>query len=364
METGIGHEGSQTTHLIDDLGEQQCVAIDPSTSQTSPPNAVSYGGRSYEAYPEEVDRQKYGHILSQIVLVNDDVQCYVNATFLTIMWTHLMCGGFNVTSWGELTTVFLGIVMDGQTTPLSLRRHAQLQSGFAQWQQLRGESSTTQQDYGEFLHYFHSWICSRHVALTTSRRFITGDMIRTAEKSDAYAPILLHADLWTDLPKPVSFQAVVDQWQQSNGMIQALDQASHIVCFQICRFQDTNEIDRTALAVDPHRVNLPCFTDSRLGIARIPYHIAALVHYSGNSRGGHYNCVIAHLDKYGETTWLFHDDNCKPIGWKMIPEWFLYDVTHVWLIRGDKHQPWKPSIEGATSQESALATVLAQFRDP
>lgn len=54
---------------------------------------------------------------------------------------------------------------------------------------------------------------------------------------------------------------------------------------------------------------LPCFTDSRLSVARIPYQIAALVNYSGN------------------------DDNCKPVVWTILPEWFLYDVTHVWMIR-------------------------------
>ena len=83
--------------------------------------------------------------------------CFVNATFLTIMWTHLMCGDYNMGRWGEATAIFLDIVMDGAAAPLCLRSHSKLQPGFAQWQQLKVENSTTQQDYSEFLHYFFGW---------------------------------------------------------------------------------------------------------------------------------------------------------------------------------------------------------------
>jgi len=303
------------------------------------------------------------HILSELVLVNDNVQCYVNATFLTIAWTHLMCGDFTMGSWGDATAIFLTVLKDGETQPLCLRNHSMLQSGFDQWQQLRGERSTTQQDYGEFLHYLLGWIHSRHVVLTTSRRFLRANDVVTAERSDAASPILLHSDLWEQLVRPAQIQHVLDQWHLSNGMLQAVEQASHILCCQICRFQDATTIDRTVIEFGNLRVFIPCFTDARLSIARIPYQVTALVHYTGNARGGHYNCVIAFLDKYGDLKWLYHDDNCKPVVWNMLPEWFLYDVTHVWLIRCDKYHQWKQQAPAISSQETALAKVLAQLRE-
>ena len=146
-------------------------------------------------------------------------------------------------------------------------------------------------------------------------------------------------------------------------MLQAIEQASHILCFQICRFQDATTIDRTALDFGNLLAFLPCFTDARLSIARIPYQIAALVHYNGNARGGHYNCVIAFLDKYGDLKWLFHDDNCKPVVWALLPEWFLFDVTHVWMIRCDEYHQWKQPQTAVPTQESALANVLAPLRE-
>ena len=294
--------------------------------------------------------------------------CILKA-FLTLswphlcMWSHFMCCNFNMSSWGDATAIFLEILQDGATAPLCLRSHSKLHAGFAQWQQLRGEQSTTQQDYGEFLHYFLGWICSRQVALTTSRRYLRSDIVVIAEKSDAFSPILLHSDLWEQLAKPIQFQHVLDQWHHSNGMLQAIEQASHILCFQICRFQNAHTIDRTVIAFGNLHTFMPCFTDANLSIARIPYQIAALVHYHGNSRGGHYNCAVAHLDRYGELKWLFHDDNCKPVEWAILPEWFLFDVTHVWMIRSDQYRQWKQPAATVPASHVPLANVLAQLRD-
>eukprot|EP00434_Breviolum_minutum_P036049 symbB.v1.2.031926.t2/scaffold3762.1/size52363/1 len=363
MEIGTGHEGSQVAQSHAFSGALQCVATGSDQTEASSSATVQTGRRSYETQQVQVDLSLYCNILSELILVNDNVQCYVNATFLTIMWTHLMCSDFNMGSWGDATTIFLAVLKDGESQQLCLRDHSMLQSGFDQWQQLRGENSATQQDYGEFLHYLLGWIHSRHVVQTTSRRFLRENEVIIAEKSDAASPILLHSDLWDQLIKPVQFQHVLDQWHTTNGMLQAVEQASHILCYQICRFQDTTTIDRTVIEFGNLRAFIPCFTDARLSIARIPYQITALVHYTGNARGGHYNCVIAFLDRYGELKWLFHDDNTPPVVWSMLPEWFLYDVTHVWLTRCDKYRQWKQQTPETSTQETALAKVLAQLRE-
>ena len=308
MEIGTGHEGSQVAQSIDFTGELQRVATHTDQTEPSSSTAVQISRRPYEAPQDPVARSLYCNILSELILVNDNVQCYVNATFLTIMWTHLMCGDFSMGSWGETTAIFLEIVKDGETMPLCLRSHLRLQS-------------------------------------------------------DAYSPILLHSDLWENLAPPKQFQQVLDQWHHSNGMLQAVEQASHILCFQICRFRDARALGRAALDFGNLRAFLPYFIDARLNIARIPYQIAALVHYNGNARGGHYNCVVAYLDKHGDLRWLFHDDNCKPVAWTILPEWFLFDVTHVWMIRSDKYHQWKQPPTEVPTQELALASVLAQLRD-
>ena len=134
-------------------------------------------------HKEEVDRKGLRLALSTTHLVNDEVQCFANAVYLTVMRTHLMCSAFTMGSWGLVTTTFLTTLMDGKRSPLCLRSHPMLQSGFAQWQQLRGERANVQQDYSEFLQYFLGWVSSTHVAQTISRRFSRADEVVTEAKS-------------------------------------------------------------------------------------------------------------------------------------------------------------------------------------
>ena len=177
LEIGARHEGPPTSCTDGLFGAQQCVATNSGQVETSSSATIQNGRRTFEAHQEEVDRRKWCMALSTIHLVNDDVQCFVNAVYLTVMWTHLMCSDFNMGSWGLVTTAFLATLLDGIDSPLCLRRHPRLQAGFAQWQQLRGESDTIQQDYSEFLHYFLGWVSSKHVAQTISRRFSRADEV-------------------------------------------------------------------------------------------------------------------------------------------------------------------------------------------
>lgn len=153
--------------------------------------------------------------------------------------------------------------------------------------------ATVQQDYSEFLHYLLGWVCSKHVAQTVSRRYSRAAEVIIADKSDVRDPIRLHHELCKELPAPKPFQMILEQWHMANGMIQSLELASHIVCFQVCRFLKPDVVDRSALDLGDLRMRLPCFTDRRLNIAHISYRVVALVHYSGNSNGGHYNCVVS-----------------------------------------------------------------------
>ena len=49
--------------------------------------------------------------------------------------------------------------------------------------------------------------------------------------------------------------------------------------------------------------------------------------------------------------------------WTVLPEWFLYDITHVWMIRCDKYHQWKQPVAAEPTQETALANVLAHLRE-
>ena len=192
-EAGAGHAGSSSAYLVGLSGAQQCAATDSGQVEATPVAAVQDGRRAYEVNQKEVDRNGLCMALSTLHLVNDDAQCFVSAVFLTVMCTHLMRSDFNMGSWGLVTTTFLATLMDGTNSPLCVPSHPMLQSGFAQWQQLRGEQANAQQVYSEFLQSFLGRVGSKHVPQTTSRRFSRADEVVIEAKSAVRDPILLYS---------------------------------------------------------------------------------------------------------------------------------------------------------------------------
>ena len=179
------HDFQLGAALQDDgaFGSNHSIPCPSGPTETTPLAAVKDGRRAYEAQRRSRSkRPMFGLALSTTHLVNDEVQCFANAVYLTVMRTHLMCSAFTMGSWGLVTTTFLTTLMDGKRSPLCLRSHPMLQSGFAQWQQLRGERANVQQDYSEFLQYFLGWVSSTHVAQTISRRFSRADEVVTEAK--------------------------------------------------------------------------------------------------------------------------------------------------------------------------------------
>ena len=69
----------------------------------------------------------------------------------------------------------------------------------------------------------------------------------------------------------------------------------------------------------------------------MPNRVIALVSYLGDSWRRHYTCAISYTNSFGESRWLHHDDNKRPQVWHEIPEWYTWNITHVWLVRKDKH---------------------------
>lgn len=108
-------------------------------------------------------------------------------------------------------------------------------------------------------------------------------------------------------------------------------------------------------------IYLTAYTNDQVSTA---YRVVALVHYSGDSWRGHYTCAISYSNTYGELGWLHYDDNRPPAVWREIPEWFTWNVSHVWLVRADRFLEWHvppatPSPLDAATRDQALEDVLA-----
>ena len=339
------------------------MAIDLSEDQNASSGSVQDGRRFDEDAEEQMNRGDLCLHLTRTVLTNDDVQCFVNTVFITVFWTHLLCSDFTLRTWGTYTGPLLRILLAETDNPLGIRHHPFFGAGFEQWNLLRSHG---QHDYGDFLGFFLGWLGTTLVAQTFQRRYLTDAGVVIAEKSAPHTTILLRSELWQDLARFPSFQQIIDNWTQVNGMTSALVIASSLVCFQFCRFQSMTFADSISFDFGDLAVFLTAFTNDQMATARIPYRVVALVSYAGDSWRGHCTCAISCASPYGQAMWIFHDDNKSPQGWYALPSWFTNTITHVWLVRTDKHVSWQIpqdmlDSESSDPRASALERVLAEL---
>jgi len=347
-------EKQQIAHSHSDVGGLHSLATPVPTHQKASPDPKQAGRRVDEDQQIQLQRQKLCVRLMDLTLRNPNVLCFLNTVFLTTFWVHLLCSDFNMMTWGKLTLPLQTLLLAEMAAPLCLRTHPLFQDMLEQWQVLRAHG---QQDYGEFLCFYLGWLGTKLVSQAYQRRFLTDAGVVIAEENKGYAPILLHADLWQDLVLNPSFQTVIDRWTQINGMTTALTIASTLVCFEVCRFQNMQQNDDTSFDFASLTAYLTVFINACMDTARIPYRVVALVSYTGDSLHGHYTCAISYTNSFGEDRWLYHDDNKVPQVWQIIPEWYTWTVTHVWLVRHDRFASWmEPS---RCSEPSAHSDIRA-----
>ena len=102
MEIGCGSEASCTSPELCHPGWKQCVAVGGDQDASSQSESKQIGRPTLSAAQAIAETQKVEHITSEqmgcclqhLALVNNDTQCYLNASFLTVCWCHLQCKGF------------------------------------------------------------------------------------------------------------------------------------------------------------------------------------------------------------------------------------------------------------------------------
>ena len=345
LEIGRGSQTSHATSELQQSGRQQCVAAGGDKDESSQSKSKQAGGPIGSAIEAISEIQKVvkdhtvqlGCCLQQLSLVNNDTQCYLNASFLTVCWCHLQCRGFEAGQWPMVGDSILQMIVSGQHSPLELCSHKAMQTALHQWNQLRGPG---QQDLSEFLTFFLGWLHTQRVCLTTERRIETDQGVEVADKSGVYSPILLCSELWESLEEPFPFQTVLQAWMQINGMHQALVNDSTLLCFQVCRFTNQGQADNRAFDFGISKYSIDRFLDDRINKVSVLYCLVALVAYTGDSVRGHYMCAVGVLYD-GVLQWLICDDNQPPQLHQTLPLWMNGRISHVWLIKNSEFTPWQ-----------------------
>ena len=334
LEARLGHETSRSARAPQEACTIESLAASVHEDQAALPstgkNCGSIAADASTQGQEERMIHQVNLCLQTITLINQDVACYINSTCWTVCWVHLLCTRQSMMEWLHSGSTCMNFLQDGPDQEINLKHHASMGDGMMQWNQLRRGG---QQDLSEFLTFLLGWLDTKMVSMGYERRFLTESGVQTAEKGDLHSPITLAADFWQHLSSPLSVELILDNWMNQHGMQTALTIASPLLCWQVCRFKDIGEPDLRPLDLGNLSFRVAAFTGQNMACAKIPYTIIAVVTYEGTSMQGHYQCAV-HLNDH----LLLMNDNVKPRLHKMLPEWFLRGISHIWMVRTDLHR--------------------------
>ena len=256
-----------------------------------------------------------------------------------------------ISQWGageRPTATFLEIVKDGETQATLLEKPLEASIGVRSMAAVaRGKIHHSAGLWGVSALLFLGGSAADMLQWPPADVFSEQTEVVIAEKSDAMlsnsVAFRFVGETWLVRKQ---FQHVLDQWHHSNGMLQAVEQASHILCFQICRFpRCPYHWPQLHLTLATFELFLPCFIDASLSIAKIPYQITALVHYHGKCQRWALQTASLHIWTNmkiwnGSFTMTIANLWCGTI----LPEWFslwchtcLYDSQ--WQVSSIENKP-------------------------
>ncbi len=358
LEAGPGCEKPASTSDGQPSCAVECLATGLIAHEAPQPISESFGGSASAIEPSQAEEKHLiDHLqssLQTIILINNDVACYVNSAFWTLCWAHLLCTHYTPEKWMQMTVPFAKLLQLGPHQRLDLKNDSMMLRGMQQWNQLRHGG---QQDYSDFLAFLLGWMDTKTVFQEFERRYQSDQGFVIAEKGGKHAPITFHSDLWENLDAPTPFGLVIQQWHEQHDMQTDLTIASPLICMQVCRFEHMDRADRRTLDFGTYVFQMMIYTDTTsLKVAKVPCQIVATLTYSGTSWNGHYQSAVLLGNR-----WLLQNDNVKPQIFASLPTWFANGISYVWLVRCDYQR--KIDVDETISSADALAEVQALLRE-
>eukprot|EP00435_Cladocopium_sp_Y103_P017558 s4108_g4.t1 len=244
-------------------------------------------------------------------LAHDSTWCYSNAAFLTTMWAMLCCSEFTPEFWGPRFHDIARLLMTNDSTPVQL---SDLDWGVAlltHWRSLHRQG-----DPVEFLSHMLQGLNLAGYDNTWERRVQVGVQTEVLDKSDRYTPLVLQFDPEHFHDDTAQLQVMISDW------------ASH-----------------TVVKSDKHlffqwEVTLPVFVDSSTAVSWQVFQFVAAVAHIGQDNAGHCRGLlrIHPIDTVTDrrAMFLLTEDWEQPQRIWDVPNWFVRNVTCIWLCAKDK----------------------------
>lgn len=300
--------------------------------------------------------------LANIRLANDSNWCYVNAAFLTILWSYLSLQTFDLDQWGSHAIQIAQLLYRSGSEPIELSKIDFLQPVFEQWQHLGNQG-----DPVEFLAHLMRGLSFTGINLSWEKRVQIGLLTEVMDESDAYTPLILQFDPAMLQDDSLTLSQMIRDWSNQDGMVTALTHQTPLICVQLDRHirSGTGQIAKCDIPVNFHwGIDLPFYTGQDLAIHWRSYRVIAAIAHLGHDTAGHCRTMLrVQMNSTAREPYMFllTEDwtQAKPI-WKE-PSWFLRNISCFWLGEWDSvdlHQFSEPALSHNTRLTAVTPSVV------
>lgn len=285
-------------------------------------------------------------IVSRMVFANPNNWCFANVAVYNLLWTLLTFSAFEPGIWGEQCDAIMSFLQRVRTQTGNLSTETFFRDVLHCWGRSDLASLThsiSQEDSAEFVRVWLRMMNTHVFDMRWEKRVLSNDAVRIVDgTTEPACPIRLQFDEFTLHLQFCDLSRLALIWHQVDGMCTALLHGTSCVCLHIdrCRQDSDGSISKIdcKLCCDDECF-LPVYSDDRLSSYFLSYQVVCLMSHLGSDGAGHYRSALKVQPMVMGTThpirWLLTDDWREPSVTWTLPDWFLRNVTMVWLVRSD-----------------------------
>ena len=255
--------------------------------------------------------------MMQWAFINSSVWCYMNACVWGTMWS-LTFTCRPARAWGALQGVAT-VAQLSSGLPFKLTKCPAVQQALREWHSLHPGSR--QQDGAEFC----TVVLAKLVGISWGS-YEARCQFDEPEKHALHQPVLLQLPKHSPKQEAITLQALILDWHEATGKLQALTSPHEALCLQLERCSDVGTKNRHSISVPRAEVLIPTFGGPGLQVEWRPYQVRAMLMHKGERAcSGHFRTILIQ-----EKATLLADDGCQPAACRITSE-DERDLYMLWL---------------------------------
>lgn len=273
-----------------------------------------------------------------LILLNRDHLCYVNATYYATMWALL--GHPQI----ELCQLYIGDDYLGDIVEAGKDRAQRVEESgwFKTLMKRRWSGGTGQADAAEFVQHFLTQLQPTTFSFKWEKRvMLSSTVVEINDTGGQYIPLTFPVHQMQEHTE-LDLQTLVTQWHQEHAMCKALLCSTDLVCIHLDRlYKDASgAICKSMLPIkETKNIDLPIFCTEGTDVTWQRYTITAVTCHMGHASSGHFRTLMRVNSIYADDHamgWLITEDALPNM---YVDEWLPWIDSHatvLWYGRMDR----------------------------